>query len=232
MRTRLLKMAAKLSAEQRNSLPDSAFALPGRRFPINDANHARAAISMASRGTTPEEAAKVRAAVHRRYPELGKTAEVNLKHILRDKDRDGRTRYESRIQGDSTAREKFLTKLKERDALLNHPAVRERVLRYMNRKRGKSPGMFYFDEDAKAWTPHSVASRVPKGSTEKERQLNKVYTPTVLGARMLGNEHFPQTAPGEPRQGPSDWKTTRLTDAYISRLRSEIWGPKLDNSRP
>lgn len=38
----------KLTAEQRRDLPATAFALPGRRYPIPDASHARAALSRAS----------------------------------------------------------------------------------------------------------------------------------------------------------------------------------------
>jgi hypothetical protein len=40
---------AKLTTKQRKALPASTFALPGGRFPINDKNHARAAITGASR---------------------------------------------------------------------------------------------------------------------------------------------------------------------------------------
>lgn len=39
----------KLSAAMRRGLKPSVFALPGGRFPINDDNHARAALSGASR---------------------------------------------------------------------------------------------------------------------------------------------------------------------------------------
>jgi len=37
---------AKLSAKARRKLPDSAFAGPGRSYPVQDKNHARAALSM------------------------------------------------------------------------------------------------------------------------------------------------------------------------------------------
>lgn len=40
---------AKLTASDRKALPKLTFALPGGRFPIPDANHARAALSGASR---------------------------------------------------------------------------------------------------------------------------------------------------------------------------------------
>ena len=62
---------AKLKAKQRNALPDSDFALPGRRYPIHDESHARNALSRVAQNGTPEEKTKVRAAVHRRYPNIG-----------------------------------------------------------------------------------------------------------------------------------------------------------------
>ena len=65
---------AKLKAKQRNALPDSAFALPGRRYPIHDESHARNALSRVSQYGTSEEQSKVRAAVHRRYPNIGREA--------------------------------------------------------------------------------------------------------------------------------------------------------------
>ncbi len=59
---------AKLTTEARNNLPSSAFVFPGsRRYPIQDISHARDALARSS--GKPEEA-KVRAAVHRRYPVL------------------------------------------------------------------------------------------------------------------------------------------------------------------
>lgn len=61
---------AKLSSAERNALPDSAFALPGRHYPIHDENHAHAALSEVAQHGTPEEKAKVRAAVRRRYPDI------------------------------------------------------------------------------------------------------------------------------------------------------------------
>ena len=38
----------KLTTKKRNSLPDSAFAGPGRSFPVNDKSHARNALARAS----------------------------------------------------------------------------------------------------------------------------------------------------------------------------------------
>ena len=39
---------AKLSSHERNALPDSAFAGPGRSYPVEDKGHAMAALSRAS----------------------------------------------------------------------------------------------------------------------------------------------------------------------------------------
>lgn len=59
-----------LTTEQRNALPDSAFALDGRRYPIHDRNHARNALARVDEYGTPEERKKVRAAVYKRFPDI------------------------------------------------------------------------------------------------------------------------------------------------------------------
>lgn len=64
---------AKLTAARRNALPAGAFALPGKRaYPISDRAHAANALARVSQHGTPAEKATVRAAVHRRYPSMGK----------------------------------------------------------------------------------------------------------------------------------------------------------------
>lgn len=66
------KTARKLTPKVRKKLPAQAFVFQKeKRYPIHDASHARNALARAS--GKPEEA-KVRAAVHRRYPGIGKTA--------------------------------------------------------------------------------------------------------------------------------------------------------------
>lgn len=59
---------AKLTAATRNALPTNDFVFPGqRKFPINDASHARDALSRAgAQGGSVQ--AKVRAAVKRKFP--------------------------------------------------------------------------------------------------------------------------------------------------------------------
>lgn len=61
----------KLTAKTRNALPGGSFALPGRRYPIEDASHARNALARVSQHGTTGEKATVRAAVHRRFPSIG-----------------------------------------------------------------------------------------------------------------------------------------------------------------
>ena len=53
---------SKLSAKQRKAMPKADFAGPGRSFPIEDAGHARAAISGASRSANAGNISKATAA--------------------------------------------------------------------------------------------------------------------------------------------------------------------------
>jgi len=63
---------AKLTAAARRRIPGKNFALPGRRYPIEDRSHARNALARVSQHGSPEEKARVRAAVMRRFPKMGK----------------------------------------------------------------------------------------------------------------------------------------------------------------
>ncbi len=64
---------AKLTTKKRKSLPKGLFAVPGKRaYPIHDASHARNALARVSQFGTPTEKRKVRAAVSKRYPSIGK----------------------------------------------------------------------------------------------------------------------------------------------------------------
>ena len=60
-----------LTTKARDALHKSSFALPGRRYPIEDANHARNALARVSQYGTPAEQAAVRAKVHAKYPGIG-----------------------------------------------------------------------------------------------------------------------------------------------------------------
>ena len=60
-----------LDAAARHALPKSDFALPGERYPIPDASHARNALARVSGNGSPSEKAAVRSAVHRKFPGIG-----------------------------------------------------------------------------------------------------------------------------------------------------------------
>ena len=70
-----------LSAAERRALPNKDFVFPGKgegpegkqrgAYPINDKKHARAALAMAAAHASPEKEAKVKAAVKKKYPEIG-----------------------------------------------------------------------------------------------------------------------------------------------------------------
>ncbi len=71
---------AKLTSKTRNALPTEEFAEPGeRKYPIENASHARNALSRVSANGSPEEKAEVRRAVHRKYPNMGKNSTGNSK---------------------------------------------------------------------------------------------------------------------------------------------------------
>ncbi|MFP5230780.1 MAG: hypothetical protein ACLGXA_24450 [Acidobacteriota bacterium] len=65
---------ARLNAEDRKRLRSSSFALPDKReFPIEDREHGEKALQLLPNSdTTPAEKARVRAAVHRKFPTMGK----------------------------------------------------------------------------------------------------------------------------------------------------------------
>jgi hypothetical protein len=67
-------MAKDLSTKDRQKLSKKSFALPGKRkYPIPDKAHARNALARVAQHGTPAEQRKVRAAVKRRFPSIGKS---------------------------------------------------------------------------------------------------------------------------------------------------------------
>lgn len=69
---------AKLTTKGRNALASKSFALPGRRYPIENASHARNALARVSQHGSPEEKAKVRSAVERKYPSIQQRVEKRV----------------------------------------------------------------------------------------------------------------------------------------------------------
>jgi hypothetical protein len=72
---------AKLSTKTREKMPAKSFALPGKgegssgkgsgSYPIPDKSHARNALARVSQHGTSAEKAKVRAAVKKKFPDIG-----------------------------------------------------------------------------------------------------------------------------------------------------------------
>ncbi len=63
----------KLSSRARNELPTNSFAEPDKRkYPIENEAHARNALARVSRFGTSEEKSKVKRAVKKKYPSIGK----------------------------------------------------------------------------------------------------------------------------------------------------------------
>jgi hypothetical protein len=60
----------KLTKATRSKIPAGDFALPGRRYPIEDQVHARDALSRVSQDGTPAEKATVRGKVLKRFPAI------------------------------------------------------------------------------------------------------------------------------------------------------------------
>lgn len=61
------------TTKNRKKLSKKSFALPGKRkYPIPDKAHARNALARVAQHGTKDEQKKVRAAVHRKFPGIGK----------------------------------------------------------------------------------------------------------------------------------------------------------------
>lgn len=61
---------APLTAKQRDKLPDSAFALPGRQYPIDTPERARAAMARVQQFGSASDKKRVMAAVKKKYPDM------------------------------------------------------------------------------------------------------------------------------------------------------------------
>ena len=90
------KKGGKLTAGERESMPKSDFALPGKgegpkgagagSYPINDAAHARNALARVAQHGSSAEQAEVRRKVHEKFPNIGKGEHRRLRDVYRKKD--------------------------------------------------------------------------------------------------------------------------------------------------
>jgi len=83
------KLAKVLTEKGRKQIKEENFALPGRRYPIQDAVHARNALARVAQHGTPEEQATVKAKVEKKYPGIeqrgGKTMDESRKKRILEK---------------------------------------------------------------------------------------------------------------------------------------------------
>lgn len=59
-----------MTAAKRRRMAPSSFALPGRRYPIDTLGRARNALARGSQHATRAEFAKIKRAVHRKWPSI------------------------------------------------------------------------------------------------------------------------------------------------------------------
>lgn len=62
----------KLTAARRKALPNSDFAMAGRKYPVNNKSHAIDALSRVSANGSPAMKAKVKVAVRKKFPGIKK----------------------------------------------------------------------------------------------------------------------------------------------------------------
>lgn len=95
---------AKLTTEERNKLPDSDFALPGREYPIHDEAHARDALARASEehakgNLSSEQLATIRRKVSERHPGIQVSEPKKMSLSV---ERDGRGNAFMSLRGGAT----------------------------------------------------------------------------------------------------------------------------------
>lgn len=76
---------SELTTTGRKRLSEAVFALPGRRYPIHDASHARNALARAAQHATPAEQATIRRKVAARYPGIDLKSKLKSKLKKRKK---------------------------------------------------------------------------------------------------------------------------------------------------
>lgn len=87
---------ARLTAKQRSSIKSSNFAVSSKaktskakkasgNYPIPDKGHAEAALGLVSRFGSPAKKAEVRAAVKRKFPNLGKSSSTTKSKSTRSR---------------------------------------------------------------------------------------------------------------------------------------------------
>lgn len=60
-----------LTTKKRNALPSKDFAIAGRRYPVEDPNHARNALARVAQHGSESEKEEVKRKVHAKFPGIG-----------------------------------------------------------------------------------------------------------------------------------------------------------------
>lgn len=74
---------AKLTTAARKKISSKNFAGPDRSYPIEDKSHARNALARVSQHGSSALKARVRAKVHAKYPDIGKSHGERADHYVR-----------------------------------------------------------------------------------------------------------------------------------------------------
>jgi hypothetical protein len=85
---------AKLTAAARKKISSKNFALPGGRYPVNDAAHARNALARASQHASPAEQATIKRKVRAKYPSIAVTGLKKKGLVSERAEERGKERYE------------------------------------------------------------------------------------------------------------------------------------------
>jgi hypothetical protein len=87
------KVSKVLSALGRDRIKEKNFAIDGGRYPIHDLSHARNALARVAQHGSPDEQARVRSAVYRKYPAIASRAKAKSP----DKEKTASARLRCRI---------------------------------------------------------------------------------------------------------------------------------------
>lgn len=184
---------AKLTAKARKAIPAKNFALPGGRYPIEDASHARNALARASANASPSEQATIRRKVKAKYPGIqvasGKKAGGRLDRPTRCYQDGGRTSDDQREV--HPADNVLVQGLRYLSGLYHEPTQQERATRdgvalpvAVNAVRGAAGGQVRRD------IPYQPGSL---GSTKEDENVKKGAPP----------ERYQYPPPPKPRFGSS-----------------------------
>ena len=240
-----------LSTDERKALPDSAFVFPKeRKYPINDIDHARAALSMGAQHATASEYAKIKAAVKKKYPEIDVGGEkkeeveveagrIDIKEYLRKRDDD---EWDPKLRKGSFRRHRNIKRekhpIKTRSVEIHPEEVVHEQLPVGH--RSPSAGSDSTDSYAKM----QDAKRKAKAAGDKEDNWQKYHeeaevdeanvTGITVSKKMAGITVPPKQVPASQRMDKSKnlmpapgWKT-RKAGKKSGQMTTASYDPTID----